>query len=50
MLLMVVIIILQLFMNTKIIFWNCQGVGHLRFHNFIIEYSRDFTSDNFLSF
>ncbi|TYI42370.1 hypothetical protein ES332_A01G093800v1 [Gossypium tomentosum] len=31
-------------------FWNCQCVGHPRFHNFVREYSRDFSSDLFCLF
>lgn len=26
-------------------FWNCQGVGHPRFHSFIREYSKEFVID-----
>lgn len=49
MLLMVMTTILQSFMITKIIFC-CQGTRHLRFHNFIVEYRRDFSPDIFYLF
>lgn len=34
-------------MNTKIIFWNCQGAEHPRFSIFIKEYKRDFIPNLF---
>lgn len=30
-----------MFYGFKTIFWNCQGTGHPRFHNFMAEYRRD---------
>lgn len=30
-------------MDIKIISWNYQGAGHLRFHNIIKEYRKDFS-------
>lgn len=32
-------------MVTKIFCWNFQGVGHPKFHNFMSEYKRDFSTD-----
>lgn len=32
-------------MNTKMMFWNCQGMGHPRFHNFVAEYRRELNLD-----
>lgn len=34
-------------MNTKILCWNCQGIGHPQFHNFVKECGKDFSSHMF---
>lgn len=39
--------LLLISMNTKIMFWNCQDMGHPRFHNIVVEYRRDFSSNIF---
>lgn len=36
---------LLIFLRLNLCFWNCQGVGHLRFHNFVHEYCREFAID-----
>lgn len=30
-------------MDTKIIRWNCQGLGHPRFYNFFKDYRKEFS-------
>ncbi|TYH80005.1 hypothetical protein ES332_D03G103400v1 [Gossypium tomentosum] len=34
-----------LFMDTKLMFWSCQGVGHPHFHRFIKEYTKELSPD-----
>lgn len=33
----------NIFLNTKILCWNCQGVDHSRFQSFVKEYCKEFS-------